>query len=121
MGELKIPSAVKDGLTFFPVPTFDDVSIAFGADERAFFGRRDLPDVPSQHKDAAMSLFYKGGPLPKFDPRVDTKLAMRAVKAWLVSWAPAHESKEATVGYAFWVWSTPEAIDAAKATGASHD
>lgn len=118
--EVKIPSAVERGLTFFPVPEFSDAEIAFGADQKAFFNRRDLPDVPKKHGNAAMTLFYNGGPLPDFDSRVDRKLAMRAVKAWLGSWAPAHESKEATVGYAFWLWSTPEAIDAAITTGGGH-
>lgn len=107
------PSPSHAGLTFFPIPKFTDPQIAFGADASAYFNRRDLPKVPYQHKDAAMSLFYSGGALPDFDPRVDRQAAMRAVRAWLTSFAPAHESKEATVGYAFWVWSTPAAIDEA--------
>jgi hypothetical protein len=59
-------------------------------------------------------LFFEGGELPKFDPRVDVAKAARAARALLSSFAPAHEQKEATVAYAFWVWSTPEAIDAAQ-------
>jgi hypothetical protein len=66
-----------------------------------------------------MALFYEGGHLPQFDPRVDRQLAVRATKAWLASWAPSHEQKEATVGYAFWLWSTPAAIDAAIAKAAA--
>ena len=112
-GGVAMPSAVVRGLTFFPVPEFSDPEIAFGAQEGSFFNRRDLPDVPRKYRDAAMGLFYSGGKLPAFDPRIDPTLAARATKAWLGSWAPAHESKEATVGYAFWLWSTPEAIDAA--------
>jgi len=108
-----IPSATNRGLTFYPIPTFGDPEIAFGARSEAFFDRRDLPEVPKEYCDRAMALFYGGGQLPEFDARVDRKLAIRAVKAWLGSWSPAHESKEATVGYAFWVWSTPAAIDAA--------
>lgn len=111
--DTKSPKAVERGLTFFPIPSFSDPEMAFGAREEAYFNRRDLPEVPHEHKDAAMSLFYSGGVMPDFDPRVDRKQAMRAVQAWLSSFAPAHESKEATVGYAFWVWSSPEAIDAA--------
>ncbi len=108
-----VPAATNRGLTFFPIPAFDAPSQAFGADEKCFFSRRDIPEVPRVHRDAAMALFYGGGKLPDFDPRVDKNAAMAATRAWLGSWAPAHESKEATVGYAFWVWSTPAAIDAA--------
>ncbi len=110
----QIPSATHSGLTFFPIPQFGDVRAAFGASEKDFFpDRRNLPKVPSKHCDAAMQLFYSGGKLPEFDPRVDKAAAARATRAWLASFAPSHEAKEATVGYAFWVWSTPEAIDAA--------
>lgn len=104
------PTPECKGLVFWPIPKFSDLELGFGAREESFFNRRDLPEVPRQHRDAAMALFYSGGKLPEFDPRVDRILAMRAVKAWLGSWAPAHESKEATVGYAFWLWSTPEAL-----------
>ncbi len=114
-GSEPVPSATHLGLTFFPVPEFDSPSVAFGAGESAYFPRRNLPEVPRKYRDAAMSLFYGGGELPKFDPRVDRDAAFRATRALLSSWAPAHEAKEATVGYAFWVWSTPAAIDAALA------
>ena len=115
MSGVDVPSATKDGLTFFPVPEFDDLSIAFGAGEKSYFDRRNLPDVPKKFEDAAGSLFFSGGKLPEFDPRVDVKKASRAVRALLSSFAPSHEAKEATVAYAFWVWSTPKAIDAALA------
>lgn len=108
-----IPKAALHGLTFYPVPHFDRVHAAFGASEDQFFNRHRLPAVPQQHVDAVGALFFKGGSLPEFDPRVDRTLAARATKAWLGSWAPAHEAKVATVAYAFWVWSTPGAIDAA--------
>jgi hypothetical protein len=110
----EIPNAVEKGLTFYPMPEFTDAEIAFGADVSSYFNRRDLPMVPREFKSAAMDLFYNGGKLPEFDKRVDREKAMRAVRALLSSFAPAHESKEATVGYAFWVWSSPEAIDAAE-------
>lgn len=117
---MAIPTAAHSGLTFFPVPQFDEPAIAFGADASAFLPNRyALPNVPSEHKNAAMRLFYQGGSLPELDPRVDRDAATRAVKAWLASWAPSHEQKEATVGYAFWVWTTPEAIDAAIAKAAA--
>jgi hypothetical protein len=112
---MNAPNATERGLTFFPIPRFDGPTMAFGAERKDFFDRRDLPDVPAKYRKAAMSLFYNGGDFPEFDPRVDRKLAMVATRAWLGSFAPAHESKEATVGYAFWVWSTAAAIDAALA------
>lgn len=116
----QIPSPTHSGLTFFPVPEFTGPHVAFGADAKAFFpDRYDLPKVPREHCSAAMKLFYEGGRLPEFDPRVDRTLAFRAAQAWLASFAPAHETKEATVGYAFWVWSTPAAIDAAIAKAAA--
>lgn len=116
----KTPNATHQQRTFFPIPEFSDVSLAFGAPIEAFFpDRYDLPHVPREHAGAAMELFYEGGKLPDFDPRVDRALATRAMKAWLGSWAPSHEQKEATVGYALWVWSTPAAIDAALAKAAA--
>lgn len=113
MSSKEIPSAVNRGLTFYPIPSFSDLDIAFGAGEDKYFNRRDLPDVPDEFCRQAMDLFYKGGKLPDFDPRIDREMAGRAVRALLSSWSPSHESKESTVGYAFWVWSTTEAIDAA--------
>ena len=109
----EIPSATNRGLTFFPVPEFSDGELAFGAPASRYFAKSDHPPVPGEHTSRAMDLFVSGGALPDLDPRVDRALAARAVSAWLSSFAPSHESKEATVGYAFWVWSTPEAIDAA--------
>jgi hypothetical protein len=108
-----LPAAECKGLTFFPVPVFDGPSQAFGADERAYFHRRDLPEVPSKFKDIANDLFFSGGKIPDLDPRISAKSATHAIRAWLASWAPSHESKETTVGYALWLWTTPEAIDAA--------
>lgn len=111
----EVPSVTNRGLTFFPVPKFSDPEIVFGADIKAYFpDRYDLPEVPSDWIKAANDLFYKGGYLPDLDPRVDVKDAARAVRAWLASWGPAHEQKETTVGYAFWVWTSKEALDAAE-------
>ena len=114
-----VPTATNRGLTFFPVPSFDGPSQAFGARGKDYFQRHDMPDVPRKFEDAANKLFFSGGQLPEFDPRVDKAAAKSAVRAWLSSWDPSHEQKETTVGYAFWVWSTPEAIDAAIAEQAS--
>lgn len=117
MNERVEPSAQCHGLTFYPIPEFTDVEMAFGASEAAFFDRRSSAGVPECFRKAGMELFFQGGPLPKLDPRVDRTKALRAVTAWLRSWAPAHEAKEATVGYALWLWSTPSALDAADAVG----
>jgi len=99
------PQLTLDGLTFFPIPTFDKADQAFGAEESAYFNRRNLPEVPLQYKDMAQKLSFNGGTLPELQPEVDRAEAMAATSAWLHSFAPAHESKIATVAYAFWVWS----------------
>lgn len=101
------------GLVFWPIPAFDGPSCAFGADERAFFNRRELPEVPRVWQDKANALFFSGGELPDFAPQVDKAQASRAIRAWLSSWAPAHEAKIATVAYAMWLWTTPAALDGA--------
>lgn len=105
------PEVTKDGLTFIPVPEFDDVTLSFGADRCHFFDRHNCPRVPHQFVDMANKLFFSGGALPDFAPDVDRKKAIRAINAWLKSFAPAHESKESTVGYALWCWS----VEAGKA------
>lgn len=110
-----IPEATKDGLTFFPIPKIDRAEQVFGQDESAFFNRRSLPDVPREHKNTVSELFFSGGKLPDLDPRVDRALATGFIQSLLSSFAPAHESKEATAAYALWVWTSAEAIDAALA------
>lgn len=109
---METPSIESRGLTFWPIPEFSDVEIAFGADSDKFFSRHDMPDVPREFEKKANDLFFSGGTLDGLDPRVDKALASRAIQAWLCSFAPAHEAKSATVGYALWVWSTPKALDA---------
>lgn len=105
-----VPSAKKDGLTFWPIPEFDDASAAFGLRGNAYFSRNALPNVPRKYADEVDRLFFSGGELPAFAPQVDRAKAFRAVRALLSSFVPAHEAKVATVAYAFWVWSTPEAL-----------
>jgi hypothetical protein len=102
------PEHKLHGITFFPVPDFSDLELAFGPKngERAYLPRRQLPDVPKEIEDAVQSLFFKGGTIPELSPQVDRSKAMRAIKAWLVSFSPAHESKITTVAYALWVWTT---------------
>lgn len=106
----KIPECVKDGITFWPIPDFDDVRLAFGADSSTYFDCRKLPEVPRKFVDMANNLFFSGGELPEFAPCVDRTKAARAIRAMLSSWGPSHESKESTVGYALWLWATPEAL-----------
>ena len=97
------------GLTFLPVPEFDDVDCAFGARQSSYFDRNNLPKVPREFEDHVHRLFFKGGDMPDFHPSIDREKARRATGAWLRSFAPAHEAKVATVAYAFWVWSNPPA------------
>lgn len=101
----KRPADSINGLTFVPVPQFTDVDVTMGANADRYFERHNLPDVPAKYKDLANALFFNGGALPALRSDIDRKEAMRAVKAWLCSFAPSHESKESTVGYALWVWS----------------
>ncbi len=57
---------------------------------------------------------FNGGTLPEeISPIIDKQKAIRAVKAWLSSFAPAHEAKIGTVAYAFWVWSDHSLIESA--------
>lgn len=106
----QVPKKSINGITFFPVPEFTDLDMAFGADESKYFNRHDLPEVPSEYEDMAGNLIYKGGRLPDLAPQVDKSKAMKAIRAWLSSFAPAHEAKLATVGYALWLWTNEDAL-----------
>lgn len=105
-----IPSKRKNGITFFPVPKFSAKDSAFGVDEGKFFNRHNLPYIPAEFEDMAQSLFFNGGKLPKLSRHVDAAKASTAIRAWLGSWSPSHESKIATVGYALWLWTNDEAL-----------
>ena len=106
------PQKETKGITFFPVPEFNDVAAEFGADEAQFFSRHDLPDVPRKYKTLAQELFFKGGALPELHPSVDRKKALTALRAWLGSFAQAHEAKIAIACYALWLWTDPDALSA---------
>jgi len=106
-----VPEKKCNCLVFFPVPEFDDLDLAFGAAEKDYFNRYDLPDIPHEYEKMARNLFFNGGELPKLHPSVDRKKAIRAINAWLGSFAPAHEAKEATVGYALWLWTHETALN----------
>ena len=110
-GKEVVPQRKIKGLTFFPVPEFDDASLAFGAHQKSFFHRHDLPAIPGKYENMASSLFFKGGDIPELHKSVDRKKAVRALHAWLSSWSPAHEAKEATVAYALWLWTHETALD----------
>ena len=99
-------------ITFFPVPEFGEMAAGLGADESQFFSRHDLPEVPSEYEDLAQKLFFDGGAIPKLHHSVDRKKAIKALRAWLRSFEPAHEAKIATVGYALWLWIDPDALSA---------
>lgn len=103
------PELIKDGIQFWPIPATDKASIVFGVDQSHYFHRRKLPNVPRQYIDAASKLFFDGGK-PTLGEDVDWSVAKDWLRSRLCSYAPAHESKEATVGYALWVWS-PECSD----------
>jgi hypothetical protein len=97
----------------FPVPEFDDATVAFGAPRSAYLTREqlgdfyDMNDRTPYHK-AASGLFFRGGRLSDYGlqwkPGIDRTKAMRAIKALLCSFEPKHEIKEATVAYAFREW-----------------
>jgi hypothetical protein len=104
------PHVMMQGVSFYPVPEFTDGEVAFGATYGAsnFFPRGKLRDiyVPRKFSDMAETLFYEGGKLPKFHPKVDLRKAKKALAAWLRSFEPAHEAKLKTVGYALWLWTS---------------
>ncbi len=105
-----IPAATINGLTFWPIPEFDrGESLFMGAPLKAFFDRRNLPDIPQVWEDRAQDFFFRGG-RPDFPPQVDATKAIKALRAWLISFEPPHEAKIATVAYALWVWTTPAAL-----------
>ena len=100
-----VPSPTYGGITFIPVPEFSAIDAAFGADISRYLKRGDEPDIPREFIDHANRLFFEGGRLPPLADDVDKRKANTAIRAWLCSFAPSHEAKVATVGYAFWVWS----------------
>lgn len=110
------PAVQCKHLTFLPVPEFDGPTIVFGAGEQSFFNRRDLPEVPRRYEEEVSRMFFSGGSWPEFGADVDAPKAKQALRAWLGSFAPAHEAKVATVAYALWVWSPEAAADRAKAS-----
>ena len=104
------PNKKIKGITFFPVPEFGEMAAVLGADEAQFFSRHDLPEVPSEYEDLAQKLFFDGGAIPELPQSIDRKKAIKALRAWLRSFSPAHEEKIATVGYALWLWTDQDVL-----------
>lgn len=96
------------GKTFYPIPKFSAAEVAFGAKESRYFDRHSSREIfiPEKYRAWATELFFKGGSIQEL--QVDLKKATEALRALMSSYAPPHESKEATVAYALWVWDTPE-------------
>ena len=108
---MTLPEKTKNGITFYPVPEFDDLTIAFGANGSAFFNRHNLPDVPQKYEDKARELMFRGGSLVGLSEKINKVKAANAITAWLRSFEPAHEAKMTTVAYALWLWSNDDALD----------
>ena len=98
------------------IPEIQDVDIAFGT-TKALPKFKDIPREftrdGNKWKDAASSLFFKGGRKSQFKVKdgVDADKAFRAIQAHLASWEPKHEHKEAGVAYMLSEWFddyTPE-------------
>lgn len=98
-----VPQKTLQGLVFFPVPV-----IPARPEQKNYFNRHTLPDVPHKYERIIADLFFVGGTLPNLSPIVDRKAAAAAIRAWLSSREPAHEAKVATTAYALWVWSEME-------------
>lgn len=105
------------------IPEFTDLDAAFGAKLRAYPATPDIPkEFYDRHNnrfcDIANALFFNGGTLAQhglqFKAEIDRAKAMRAIKAWLCSFEPAHEHKIATVGYALSQWCEKAAETPAK-------
>jgi hypothetical protein len=99
----------------FPIPDFDAITVAFGANEKDYLTREQLGDwygfPGTPYHKAAQGLFYKGGKLADYGlalkPEIDAAKAMNAIRALLGSWAPKHEVKIGTVAVALHQWCHP--------------
>lgn len=96
----------------FPVPAFTDIDAIFGAGAKTYLTREQMgADFYGDHNRftrAASDLLFQGGKLADFGlalkPDIDKVAAMHAIRAWLCSFAPEHEIKIWTVGYALSKW-----------------
>lgn len=98
--------------TPFPVPDFNDLTVAIGAPASAYLTYEQMGAdhyrQHSRHSKVASELFFQGGSLAqhglRFKPEIDAPKAMRAIRAFLCSFDPKHEIKIGTVGYALAQW-----------------
>ena len=96
----------------YPIPEFSDAEVAFGADQKHYLTREQMGDefYREHHPSAriASALFFRGGSLEghglRFRKGIDRAKAARAIRALLCSFAPKHEVKIGTVGYALDKW-----------------
>lgn len=88
-------------------PTMDDLI----PELRRLHTSGDIPQRTALEFSKLHQDVQRGVVLPKFHEKVDPRKASRALHAWLSSWAPAHEAKEATVAYALWLWTHETALD----------
>ena len=99
----------------FPVPEVSDVDVAFGAGGSAYLTREQMGDEfygdRNEYTKHASALFFRGGSiLPegrRWRDGIDQAKASRAIKAMLCSFAPKHEIKIGTVGFALREWTEP--------------
>lgn len=103
----------------YPLFDVDDISIVFStaqghvADGGPYldYYAGQCRDVPRAYKDKANHLFFHGGSLADIGLKAregyDAARVRRAIQYLLGSFAPKHEEKEATVGFALMKWCEP--------------
>ena len=95
----------------FPIPEVTDAEEIFGYQGK-YLTREECGEFYGMGNDiyskAVSGLFYEGGTIEdyglKFKPEIDSKKAMRAIRALLTSWGPKHEIKCGTVATALSQW-----------------
>lgn len=97
-------SATPLMLGSFRVPDFDGPSAVFGAKMAEYPPMASIPKVEPKFSHAFSALFFRGGTLAehglKLKSGIDHRAAMTAIRAWMCSFDPKHEHKEATVAWA---------------------
>lgn len=118
--QAKALGPVDDGLGplvlgSFTVPNFDGPSAVFGADLRDYPPMANIPEefrsYSGKYQDIFSALFFRGGKLAdhgiKLKNGISHPRAMRAIRAYMCSFAPQHEHKTATVAWALSDWTEP--------------
>lgn len=96
----------------FEIPVFTGIDAAFGAEANRYLTAdqmgADFYADRNRYTGVAQALFFDGGSLAqhglRFKAGIDKAAAMTAIRAWLCSFAPKHEIKIGTVGYALSRW-----------------